>query len=94
MNRGETICQQETEQDLRVWAQAREEAWADARAQRRAGGNLPLVRAASAAPDAEACKATDLAGGCIARIQLIRKKKRLNSSAARCSRGLIKSMPN
>ena len=94
MNRGEIICQEEMEPGLRARERAREEERADALAQRVLNNTMSTESDASAAPDAEACKAVALAVALRVRILQLHKKRRLNGNAQCCRQGLNMSMVN
>ena len=88
------ICQEEMEPDRWVREQGQDEEWADALAQQQMHSLLSIESGASAAPDAEDCKAVDSVGLLRTRIVRLHRKKRFNSSVKRCRQGLIKSMVN
>ncbi len=84
MNRGETICQEETEQAPRAREPEREEERADAVLHPQRIRFLPLVAGNSAAPDAAACKAVDSVVDLRARNEQRRRKRSLNGSVKCC----------
>ena len=83
MNRGETICQEETEPGRWVREQVQEEEWADASAHQSMANTLCLESGASFALVAEECKAGAWDAVLRESILRLRKKTRWNSSV-RC----------
>ena len=75
------ICQEEMEPDRWARDQGQDEDWADASAHQQMDSLLSMESDASAAPDAEECKAVALAVDLRVYILRPRKKKCLNSNA-------------